>query len=145
MLSSEFYDRTGYIPTSEEWDEITKNYMHSNLDKDDFCKAWKKVNSIKVENAENERKAKEALEKMHEYVINKVVRFVNGEESFTDRYNKEQMTKNLQKVLGRYYDGELNREARRYVCDIMNFAGITQGFRNWENYWHLHSAVCYGI
>lgn len=41
MMIQEFQSRTGYYPSRELYDLIEEAYMKSNLDKDDFCKAYK--------------------------------------------------------------------------------------------------------
>lgn len=42
MMIQEFEERTGFYPTQELYSFIEKAYMDSNLDKDAFCKAYKK-------------------------------------------------------------------------------------------------------
>ena len=42
MTQKEFTDRTGIIPTSEEFVKIHSIYMTTSLDKDEFCRDWKK-------------------------------------------------------------------------------------------------------
>lgn len=47
MLIKEFIDRTGFTPTDDYYHkEIEPEYEHSNLDKDDWCKQWKKNGGI---------------------------------------------------------------------------------------------------
>ena len=40
MTEKEFIDRTGYTPKDDEFIKIHEMYMNTDLDKDDFCKAW---------------------------------------------------------------------------------------------------------
>ena len=50
MSIQEFIDRTGLHPTEEKFASIHEMYMHTNLDKDAFCKEYKKCgNSPLVE------------------------------------------------------------------------------------------------
>ena len=42
MTQQEFIDRTGITPTSQEFARIHSIYMSTPLDKDQFCKDWKK-------------------------------------------------------------------------------------------------------
>lgn len=42
MTQQEFTDRTGIVPTTEEFARIHSIYMSTTLDKDQFCKDWKK-------------------------------------------------------------------------------------------------------
>lgn len=47
MLISEFIDRTGFRPTEDYYHtEIEPEYNRSNLDKDAWCKQWKKNGGI---------------------------------------------------------------------------------------------------
>lgn len=41
MTQKEFTERTGYTPEPDDFDRINEWYMNTDLDKDDFCKAWK--------------------------------------------------------------------------------------------------------
>lgn len=42
MLRIEFEERTGVRVSEDEFTKITEDYMNSELDKDQFCKLWKK-------------------------------------------------------------------------------------------------------
>lgn len=42
MMKSEFIERTGFEPTEAEYREIEAEYMGCDIDKDEFCKTWKK-------------------------------------------------------------------------------------------------------
>lgn len=42
MMQNEFIERTKFEPTAEEYAEIENEYMGTELDKDAFCKMWKK-------------------------------------------------------------------------------------------------------
>lgn len=46
MMKSEFIERTGFEPTEAEHREIEAEYMGCDIDKDEFCKAWKKQGGI---------------------------------------------------------------------------------------------------
>lgn len=46
MMKSEFIERTGFEPTEAEYREIEAEYMGCDIDKDEFCKTWKKQGSI---------------------------------------------------------------------------------------------------
>ena len=46
MLYSEFTQRTGFFPTEKIFREIENEYMASDLDKDTFCKEWKRKGGI---------------------------------------------------------------------------------------------------
>lgn len=42
-MKSEFIERTGFEPTADEYEEIEREYMGTDADKDVFCKQWKKT------------------------------------------------------------------------------------------------------
>lgn len=42
MMMSEFIERTGYQPSSEEYAQIEESYYTFPGDKDEFCTQWKK-------------------------------------------------------------------------------------------------------
>ena len=46
MMMSEFIERTGFEPTAKEYAEIEAEYMGCDIDKDQFCKEWKKNGGI---------------------------------------------------------------------------------------------------
>lgn len=46
MMKSEFTERTGFEPTEAEYREIEAEYMGCDIDKDEFCKTWKKQGGI---------------------------------------------------------------------------------------------------
>lgn len=46
MMKSEFTERTGFEPTEAEYRDIEAEYMGCDIDKDEFCKQWKKQGGI---------------------------------------------------------------------------------------------------
>lgn len=46
MMRSEFIERTGFEPTADEYAQINQEYMGCDIDKDQFCKEWKKNGGI---------------------------------------------------------------------------------------------------
>ena len=46
MMKSEFIERVGFEPTAAEYQEIEKEYMGCGVDKDQFCKEWKKNGGV---------------------------------------------------------------------------------------------------
>ena len=65
MTRNEFIQRAQVEVSEKEYAAIEVVYMASDLDKDEFCKMWRKMNSTRVQNAkmermiENRRKAQE--------------------------------------------------------------------------------------
>lgn len=72
MLVSEFIDRTGYMPTGEEYAEIEQAYYVFEGDKDAYCRAWCKANPHKAGTYFAAIKEQERLRK----VFDKVSEFV---------------------------------------------------------------------
>lgn len=69
MMRSEFIERTGFEPTNDEYAEIEQEYMGCDIDKDLFCKQWKKNGGIqrlmrlrarRIEELEDQIKTKDA-------------------------------------------------------------------------------------
>ena len=60
MTKQEFTERTGYIPTDEEYKEIEDIYIMCIEEKDEFCEIWKKANRKLVA---WQKKAKAAADK----------------------------------------------------------------------------------
>lgn len=46
MMMTEFIERVGFEPTAAEYAEIEQEYMGCDVDKDKFCKEWKKNGGI---------------------------------------------------------------------------------------------------
>ena len=51
MTKLEFINRTLVEVSEKEFDAINEVYMNSELDKDEFCKMWMKMNKTRVKNA----------------------------------------------------------------------------------------------
>ena len=63
MRQFEFEERVKVRVSPKEYEAIETVYLYSDLDKDEFCKMWVKMNKKRVEEAmELEKKAKERLE-----------------------------------------------------------------------------------
>ena len=56
MTQQEFFNRTGVEVSNNEFFAIHEVYCNSELDKDEFCKMWCKMNKTRVQNAKIERK-----------------------------------------------------------------------------------------
>lgn len=69
MLQKEFEDRTGVNVSLEEYSAIETVYMASDLDKDDFCKMWCKMNSSRVMKSKSDTKSKEEARKLKDSLI----------------------------------------------------------------------------
>ena len=58
MTQQEFFNRTGVEVSNDEFWAINEMYNYSEVDKDEFCKLWCKMNPVRVKNAKIERKIK---------------------------------------------------------------------------------------
>jgi hypothetical protein len=59
MTRNEFETRTGVQVTDAEFWSINEVYNNSNVDKDEFCRLWKKMNPVRVATANAARTAEE--------------------------------------------------------------------------------------
>ena len=66
MLVQEFIQRTGFQPSAAEYSAIETVYMASDVDKDEFCKAWVRMNKTRIQKAKEEEKAREEESKIRE-------------------------------------------------------------------------------
>ncbi|MCD7789093.1 MAG: hypothetical protein LUH55_00730, partial [Bacteroides thetaiotaomicron] len=64
MMKSEFIERTGFEPTAVEYQEIEAEYMGCDIDKDQFCKEWKKNGGIQRLNRQRARRIEELESKV---------------------------------------------------------------------------------
>lgn len=62
MTQQEFTQRTNVQVSNTEFDAIHEVYMNSDLNKDEFCKMWVKMNKTRVQNAKMERMIKQKEE-----------------------------------------------------------------------------------
>ena len=58
MTQQEFTQRVNVEVSNKEFEAIHEVYMNSDLDKDEFCKMWVKMNKTRVQNAKVERMIK---------------------------------------------------------------------------------------
>ena len=58
MTQQEFTQRVNVEVSNNEFEAINEVYMNSDLDKDEFCKMWVKMNKTRVQNAKVERMIK---------------------------------------------------------------------------------------
>lgn len=57
MLQHEFESRAGIEVSAQEYAAIEQVYMNSDVEKDEFCKLWAKMNSKRIARIKAERKA----------------------------------------------------------------------------------------
>lgn len=59
MLQREFQERVGMEVSVDEYSAIEVIYMNSDLEKDDFCKMWKRINQSRIKEYRRQQKLKE--------------------------------------------------------------------------------------
>ena len=64
MLQSEFTERTKVQVSNEEFDAINEVYMNSDLNKDDFCAMWCKMNKSRVDAAKATIQEQKRMDKL---------------------------------------------------------------------------------
>lgn len=69
MTKQEFTERVKVNVSDEEFAAINVVYNVSDLDKDAFCKAWKSMNRSRVEQAQEELKARKAFTRKLERIL----------------------------------------------------------------------------
>lgn len=57
MLQHEFESRVKVQVSAEEYAAIEQVYMNSDVDKDEFCKLWAKMNRVRIARIQAEKKA----------------------------------------------------------------------------------------
>jgi hypothetical protein len=65
MMYGEFVERTGVYVGIDEFNTIVKVYNNSDVDKDEFCKLWAKMNFARVKKEKKEAKAIEYITKIY--------------------------------------------------------------------------------
>lgn len=85
MLQQEFFERTGVEVSNYEFDAIQEVYMNSDLDKDEFCKVWCKMNASRVKRAKAEKRIAERKAARNE-VLRKWFEKYDHTKSFYDNY-----------------------------------------------------------
>lgn len=92
-MQKEFESRVKMNVSFEEYSHIEQVYMNSDLDKDEFCKLWVKMNHMRVEKAISEAKAIAQKRKMRSGLFDIINRdWSNAYENLvTQKFTKSQM------------------------------------------------------
>lgn len=75
MIKSEFEKRVQMNVTKEEYAAIEEVYMNSDLDKDEFCKLWVKMNQTRVNKAKADAQAQAKEQAKREKLWEIIYRF----------------------------------------------------------------------
>lgn len=140
MMKSEFTERTGFEPTEAEYREIEAEYMGCDIDKDEFCKTWKKQGGIqrlmrlrarRIEELEAELvKKKNDYDRMDAQYCKKINR-LNGEKNseFNILKHDNEVLKSNQKRIADQLAKESERanEAERKLAVLKEAFAIIAG------------------
>lgn len=69
----EFKNRVMVNVTAEEYEHIEAVYMASDLDKDEFCAMWRKMNKSRVAAAKAEAKRKEVINRVLDSIMRNMI------------------------------------------------------------------------
>lgn len=81
MTIQEFQSRTQVSVDLSEFESITMVYMQSDVDKDTFCKMWRKMNATRVMAAKGKAKKQQTIDKVFSMVM------TNPEWTDVEHYN----------------------------------------------------------
>lgn len=81
MTIQEFQSRTQVSVDVSEFESITTVYMQSDVDKDTFCKMWRKMNATRVMAAKGQAKKQQTIDKVLSMVM------TNPEWTNVEHYN----------------------------------------------------------
>lgn len=99
MTQYEFQSRVQMNVSTEEYSHIEAVYMSSDLDKDEFCALWVKMNQTRVNNAKEERKAAEKEQAKQEKLWNIVEKHMNYNWEKGCKIAEDVLTSTQQKVI----------------------------------------------
>lgn len=86
MTQQEFFERTMVEVSTVEYSSIESMYYYSDLDKDEFCKMWCKMNKTRVQNARIEHRQK-MKEQCYKDSLRKWFEKYRGTQFFFDNYH----------------------------------------------------------
>ena len=99
MNKSEFEKRVSMSVSVEEYASIEEVYMNSDLDKDDFCKMWVKMNQSRVNKAKAAAKAQAKEDAKREALWNIINRnHYNAYNQFAEDYFSQAQQRRLAEV-----------------------------------------------
>ena len=138
MLVSEFIERTGYLPTAEEYETIERAYMRFVGNKDEFCKEWCKKNADLAGQLDRIRKKQEYVSGQEEKTIARVQKHIWKRTNHGEKLTKEKFSELIKGI-----DREI---ALATIKKMKDWRGITQNWQGsvWNNYWQIFECVCYG-
>lgn len=122
MTQQEFFERTKVQVSDNEFWAIHSVYAYSELDKDDFCKMWCKMNATRVKAAKTQIK-RQQREEAYKNILNKWYMKYDHNNLFWNNYST--------------YIAHMNLSAKE--VEAMSFAGIQ--FKEWSTLSDIHMKV----
>lgn len=83
MLQQEFESRVGMEVTFSEFNTINEVYLASDVDKDEFCALWAKMNFRRIEIAKGLKKMEQEKAELKEKIFNLYEKYHNKDYSYT--------------------------------------------------------------
>lgn len=99
MLKSEFEERVSMTVSQDEYDSIEQVYNNCDVDKDEFCRLWVKMNQNRVNKAKEEAKAKAAEEKLRDNLWRIVEKYRNANWETCCKFAEDAFSEKQQKVI----------------------------------------------
>lgn len=140
MMKSEFMDRTGFEPTEAEYRDIEAEYMGCDIDKDEFCKQWKKQGGIqrmmrlrarRIEELESQLAAeKRDYERMDAQYCERINRLNDEKKSELDilKHDNEVLKSNQKRIADQLVEEtERANEAERKLAVLKEAFAIITG------------------
>lgn len=140
MMKSEFMDRTGFEPTEAEYRDIEAEYMGCDIDKDEFCKQWKKQGGIRrmmrlrarrIEELESQLAAeKRDYERMDAQYCERINRLNDEKKSELDilKHDNEVLKSNQKRIADQLVkESERANEAERKLAVLKEAFAIITG------------------
>lgn len=97
-MQQEFEQRVGMSVSLDEFEAINKVYMASDVDKDEFCMYWKKMNLSRIQEAKRQMKADRERNKKIDAVYDIYMKLQSRQGGFSD-YASEVLTKRQRSIL----------------------------------------------
>lgn len=100
MTKQEFENRTGVIVSATEYQAIEAVYMNSDLEKDEFCALWSKMNYKRVAKASRLNKAEVEMQRNREVLYSVLYKSCESKDfnKLADNFFNKTEKKSLAKI-----------------------------------------------
>ena len=138
MTIQEFYNRTGVEVSADEFWNIHEVYVKSELDKDEFCKMWCRMNARRVKRWADERKRREMLERRLERltrILEKLLKVANS------KYGLSQLSSFDVDDILKEHDLDFLTSLGVETCKPMKYYPGLTCVNGWEAYNNVKDAI----